>query len=112
MNRRPPGIQEGVTMSTKKQTSELTAIELAAIDLSITALQKAGHTLGGPTESSSNPHEMMAEAVADAHHPFVELTERDREIIAQIKDLAGQLSSRTSLADLVEARARVVTAGQ
>ena len=87
--------------------SRLDHLELAAIDLTITALQAAGHTLEDAAKSD-NPREMWAEGWADAHHPFVELTERDREIIAQIKELAGQLSSRTSLPELIQARGQIL----
>ncbi|MGV9711612.1 hypothetical protein ACWDTI_13220 [Gordonia sp. NPDC003424] len=95
-------------MSDKKR-SALTTRELAALDLSITVMQQAGHTLDDQVASSNNPHEMMAEAWADLHHPLVDISERDREIIAQIKELAGQLSSETTLADLVEARGRIIS---
>ena len=94
-------------MNRNTRSARLSHLELAAVDLSITALQAAGHTIG-ETETSSNPHEMMAEAVLAAHQPFIELGERDREIIEQIKDLAGQLSVQTSLADLVKARGEVI----
>ena len=84
--------------------------ELAAIDHTITALQIAGHKVGGASKDD-NPRQQMAEAWLDAHHPTVELSERDREIISQIKKLAGQLSSRTSLTELLEARAKIVRGG-
>jgi hypothetical protein len=90
--------------------TRLGPLELAAIDLTITALQAAGHTID-ETIKDDNPREQLAEGWADAHHPFVELTERDREIIAQIKQLAGQLSSRTSLPELLNARSRIVRGG-
>lgn len=93
-----------------QKKSKLTHLELAAIDLTITALQAAGHTIDD-VNRNDNPHEMQAQAVADAHHPFIELTERDREIITQIKTLAGQLSSRTSLSDLLKARGKLVQGG-
>jgi hypothetical protein len=93
-----------------RNQSGLGFLELQAIDLTITALQRAGHTID-EISASGNPHEIMAEAVADAHHPFVELNDRDREIIAQIKDLAGQLSVRASLPELLAARARLVQGG-
>jgi hypothetical protein len=86
--------------------SRLTALELSAIDLTITALQAAGRTIHEKGKDD-NPRQQMAEAWADAHHPFVELTEHDREILSQIKALAGQLRSRTSLPDLVDARGKV-----
>jgi hypothetical protein len=90
--------------------SKLGHVELAAIDLTITALQAAGHKIGGVSKDD-NPREQWAQAWADAHHPFTELTERDREIIAKIKVLAGQLSSRTSLKELLNARSKIVQGG-
>jgi hypothetical protein len=94
----------------KGKKSRLTHVELAAIDLTITALQAAGHKIDEVTKDD-NPREQMAAAWADAHHPFTELTERDREIIAQIKVLAGRLSSRTSLPELLNARGKIVQGG-
>ncbi len=85
----------------------LTALELAAIDLTITALQAAGHSINGVTKDD-NPREQYAEAFAALHGGLVELTGRDREIIGQMKELAGQLSSRVTLPGLLEARARIV----
>jgi len=84
--------------------------ELAAIDHTITALQMAGHKIGGASKDD-NPRQQMAEAWLDAHHPMVDLNEHDREIIGQIKRLAGQLSSRTSLTELLEVRAKIVQGG-
>jgi hypothetical protein len=90
--------------------SRLRYLELAAIDLSITALELGGYA-SDDRSTSGNPHEIMAQAVADLHHPQVELNERDQEIIAQIKELAGQLSVRTSLPELLEARGKIVNGG-
>jgi len=94
-------------MEGKAPSGRLTALELAAIDLTITALQAAGHSVNDVTKDD-NPREQWAQAWADAHHPFTELTERDREIIVQIKELSGQLSSRITLPGLLEARAKIV----
>ena len=95
-------------MQTNKNNSgSLSHVELAAIDLTITALQAHGHTIDDVARND-NPREMMAEGWADAHHPLIELNERDLAIIAQIKELAGQLSSRTSLRDLTVARGKLV----
>ena len=85
-------------------------LELAAIDHTITALQIAGHHVGGASKDD-NPRQQMAEAWADAHHINVVLTDHDREIISQIKKLAGQLSSRTSLTELIEARGKILQGG-
>jgi hypothetical protein len=90
--------------------SRLTHLELAALDLTITAMQAAGNTVSDVAKDD-NPREQWAEAWADAHRPFIELSERDLEIIKQIKVLASQLSSRTSLPELINARGKVVQGG-
>jgi hypothetical protein len=91
----------------KRKKSRLTHVELAAIDLTITALEAAGHKITDVAKDD-NPREQMAEAWADAHHPNIDLTARDREIIGQIKVLAGKLSSRTSLPELLKVRGKIV----
>ena len=90
---------------TKK--ARLSHLELAAIDFSITVLQASGHTLGDRAKSD-NPREQAADGWVDVHHPLVELNEHDREIIRQIKSLASQLQSRISLAQLIEARGKLL----
>ena len=92
------------------RTQRLGQMELAAIDHTIAALQIGGHKVGDGAKDD-NPREQWAEALADAHHPTVELGERDREIIAQIKKLASQLSSRTSLTELLDARGKLLRGG-
>ena len=82
-------------------------VELAAIDLTITAMQASGLRVGDLTKDD-NPRQHWADAWADAHHPFVQLNERDREIIQQIKRLAGQLESRVTLQKLIEGRAQII----
>jgi len=84
--------------------------ELAAIDHSIAALEIAGHKVGDVAKDD-NPRQQMAEAWLDAHHPLANLNEHDREIVGQIKRLAGQLSSRTSLTELLDARGKIVQGG-
>ena len=74
----------------------LTATELAAIDLTITALQTSGHSID-KSVVDDNPRQQMAEAMADHFfHGSSPLNEHDREIVSQIKQLASQLQSRTS----------------
>jgi len=97
-------------MPNESKARRLGHAELAAIDHTITALQIAGHRVGDVSKDD-NPRQQMAEATMDLHHPLVELGERDREIISQIKKLAGQLSSRTSLNELLEARGKLLQSG-
>jgi hypothetical protein len=96
--------------SEDRAPTRLGHLELAAIDLTITALEAAGHQ-PNDVSKDDNPRQQMAEAWLDAHHPTLEINERDREILTQIKSLAGQLSSRTSLPELLEARGKVVQGG-
>jgi hypothetical protein len=91
----------------KAPSGRLTAVELASIDFAITVLQAAGHSINDVAKDD-NPRQQQAEAWMDAHHPLAELTDRDREIIRQIKDLAGQLSPRISLPGLLEAREKII----
>jgi hypothetical protein len=79
----------------------LAHVELAAIDPTISAMQAAGVRVGD-VGRDDNPRQQMADAWADAHHPFVDLTEHDREILGQIKRLAAQLQSRVTLQKLVD----------
>ncbi len=94
----------------REKKSRLAYLELAAIDLTITAMERAGKKVGDVSKDD-NPREQQAEAVAAMHQPFVELSERDREIVAKIRDLASQLSSRTSLQELLIARGKIVQGG-
>ena len=80
------------------KTSRLTALELPSVDLMITALEAAALDTVGKDD---NPRDPWAEAWVDSHCPFVELGERDGEILREIRKLAGQFSSRTPLRDLV-----------
>jgi hypothetical protein len=84
----------------------LAAVELAAIDLTITAVQAAGNT--GNAGKDDNPREQMGEALGEMHGHFVNLTDNDKQIIGQIKTLAAKLSSRLSLQQLEKARGEVV----
>jgi hypothetical protein len=90
--------------------SKLAYLELAAIDLTITAMERAGKKVGD-VSTDDNPREQWAEAFGDAHHPFIELSERDREIVGKIRVLASQLSSHTSLQELLIARSKIVQGG-
>lgn len=98
-------------MATKRKPGSLTAVELAAIDLTISALQASGQSID-KVATDDNPRQQMAEAMADhfaaMHSGIVKLNEHDREILAQIKQLAGQLRSRTSLRQLVNLRGSVL----
>jgi hypothetical protein len=96
-------------MEPQHEKGRLDYVELAAIDLTIAALQASGQTI--EVESSGNPREIWAQAMGEAHGHLFELSERDREILGQIKTLVSQLESRTSLSDLVNARGKIIAGG-
>ena len=80
-------------MPNEQKKSRLKAVELAAIDLVITALQ-AGHRRIDFVSKDDNPREQMAEALAQIHGG-VEPTERDQEIIG--KGMAPRIRSLFAL---------------
>ena len=91
-------------MPDDRKKGRLSHVELAALDLTITALQAAGQVIDGGKDD--DPRQQMVEATLDLHG--LPLTQQDREIVKQIKGLASQLSSRTTLAELLKMRAKAV----
>jgi hypothetical protein len=81
----------------------LTPLELASLDLTITAMQASGAVLGDQSRDD-NPREQMAEALAELHMHGFPLSEHDRERVAEIRRLASQLESRTTLENLIQVR--------
>jgi len=71
-------------MQKSAPSGRLTALELSAIDFAITSLEAAGHSINDVSKDD-NPRQQQAEAWMDAHHPFAELTDRDREIIVGLQ---------------------------
>lgn len=95
----------------------LTTVELAAIDLAITAKQAAGFKLGRIAEDDDDdPQAQQAEGRAEAFHAAweerhggLEARLDDKVVLRQIVDLSAQLSERASLATLVALRGEVMS---
>lgn len=80
--------------------------QLASIDALVTEAQSRG--LGVEDRFKTSITEAQAEATPDAHHPLFDLSQHDQEILAQIRTLAAELEHETSVAELVELRAKLV----
>lgn len=90
-----------------KQELKLTALELASLDLLITAAQQrglSGTDLVAKTVDTADVHALHAEA----HAKGIDLSVHDRRIFQQIRDLASQLETAPTLDELFAARAAVV----
>ena len=89
----------------------LGAAELASLDLLITVAQQRGRGLGDPVtkdEEQAQAHMDLAVAMYDARHGGLEFSDRDREIIRQIGELAASLELAPTLGQLIEMRGEAV----
>jgi hypothetical protein len=88
----------------RMKDKSLTASQLARIDLMITLAQEKGFEV----DQVFKTHTDETAGLMDAHHPLFDLSEHDREIITQIRELASQLEQSTSLSDLLALRGQAV----
>ncbi|MET0842936.1 MAG: hypothetical protein ABWY23_03755 [Mycetocola sp.] len=97
-------------MRSGEARSSLTPKELASLDLMITAAQQRGVGLDSiaSDDDEAEAHADRAEAMWEARHGGIEFSDRDREVLAQIRDLAGSLETRVTLGQLIELRAEAV----
>jgi hypothetical protein len=89
------------------QDSSFTMVELMSLDMLITVAQKRGRSLDDRLSSTEEQAEAMAEvheAMWEARHGGLELSDKDREIFAQIRELANSLEIAPTLGELVELR--------
>ena len=97
-------------MDSGESRSSLTPMELASLDLMITAAQQRGVAMGG-IASDDDEAEAQADRVEgmwEARHGGIEFSHHDREVLAQIRDLASSLETRVTLGQLIELRAEAV----
>lgn len=52
--------------------------------------------------------EEQAAATPDIHHPLFDLSDHDRELLVQIRELASQLDHTASIDELIEMRGRII----
>jgi len=94
-------------MNSHRNLGRLEHAELRAIDSSISMIQTLGNTSDANRDGNTRPQ--SAEARAEMNIRFVaNLSERDRKIVGRIRALAAQLTARTSLRELENARGEVV----
>jgi hypothetical protein len=87
-----------------EKLQSLTAGQLQELDLLITRAQEKGRTLRDLVKYTED-----TDGLADAHHPlYYDFSERDRQLIAQIRDLFSQISATVPLQRLIEMRAQAV----
>ena len=89
----------------------LAAAELASLDLLITVAQLRGRGLDDRvTKNEEQAQAQMDHAVAmyDARHGGLEFSQRDREILRQIGELASELEVAPTLGQLIEMRGEAV----
>jgi uncharacterized cupin superfamily protein len=93
------------------ERNALGPVELAHLDALITAAQARGL---GPddrvtkTQDQADAQMDIHEAMWEARHGGLELSEQDREVVAQIRQLAGRLEIAPTLGQLIELRAEAV----
>lgn len=97
-------------MEQGESRSSLTPRELASLDLMITAAQQRGVALDGiaSDDDEAEAHADKAEAMWEARHGGIEFSDHDREVLAQIRDLARSLETQVTLGQLIELRAEAV----
>jgi hypothetical protein len=85
----------------------LTVAELASLDLLITVAQQRGKDLDDQIDNTQEQAEAQAdahEAMWEARHGGLELSDRDRETLGRIRELAATLEIAPTLRQLVELR--------
>lgn len=90
----------------KEPSGSLEISQLAQIDSLITKAQSRG--LGISDVFKTHITEEQAAATPDIHHPLFDLSDHDRELIVQIRELASQLDHTASIGELVELRGQIV----
>jgi hypothetical protein len=94
-----------------KQDSSLTITELMSLDMLITVAQKRGRSLDDRLSSTEEQAEAMAEvheAMWEARHGGLELSDHDREIFTKIRELASNLEIAPTLGELIELRGQAL----
>lgn len=90
-----------------KGKSGLSHVELLALDLLIAVAQERGRSLTDRVSNAEEQAEAQAEAAEarwEARHGGMLISEHDKEIVAQMKDLARKMESAPTLNQLIEMR--------
>lgn len=85
----------------------LTAAELACLDVLVTVAQQRGKGLDDRADNTleqAEAHAAAAEAMWDARHGGFQISDRDRETLGRMRELASSLELAPTLRQLVELR--------
>jgi hypothetical protein len=106
------GEQSEAEMKSGESRSYLTPVELASLDLMITAAQVKGvrldDVLSDDDEEQAQAQADRVMAMWDARHGGIEFSDHDREVLTQIRELAATLETKVTLGQLVELRAEAM----
>lgn len=89
----------------------LSPLQLASLDLMITSAQSRGLSFDDVLEDDNEQAEAQAERVEamwEARHGGLEISDHDREVLARIRELASTLESGVTLGQLVEMRGQAL----
>lgn len=89
----------------------LTPLQLASLDLMITAAQSRSLSLEDVV-SDDDQAQAQAQRVAgmwEARHGGLEFSHHDREVLSRIRELASTLESQVTLGQLVEMRGQALS---
>jgi hypothetical protein len=96
-----------------KPTETLTIAEIMALDTLITVAQQRGRGLRDrlvSTEEQAQAQNDAHVAMWEARHGGLEISDRDRETLRKIRELAATLEVSPTLEQLLELRAEAVRA--
>jgi hypothetical protein len=94
--------------------SGLSYTQLLSLDSLIAHAQQRGLSFDDRldnTEEQAHAQAELHEAMWEARHGGIVITERDREILSQIRELASQLELAPTLGQLIEMRAEALRGG-
>lgn len=89
-----------------ERSASLGLRQLSAIDALLTKAQQSGTQFEERFRTSIT--EAQAAATPDAHHPLLEVSLHDQEILTKIAELSGELEHELSVAELLQVRAAIV----
>ena len=93
-------------------SSQLNPAELASLDLLITVAQQRGRQLDEVVKRTEEHADAMVdvhEAMWEARHGGLVITEHDREILGRMRELASELELTPTLSQRVEMRGRMLS---
>ena len=98
-----------------KQNAGLSHVELLSLDLLIAVAQERGRSFDDAVDNTEEQAQAQADRVQaqwEARHGGITFSDRDREVISKIRELASTLESAPTLGELIELRGKALQGGQ